>query len=284
MKKLYASLFLLCLMIIVSSCTRVDPGYVGIKVNMAGGQKGVEDFPIVTGWEFYMPGMTSIQTYPVFMQSYVYTASVHEGKAVDESITFSDMNQIPIGADINVSYSVDPMRTAAFYIKFRNDDIQGFTHGYLRNTLRDSFQIIASNYSYEDINGPKKAMFMETVKKMMNDDVNQYGVKVEQLGFVGAPRPPKQIADSINMKIQAIQNALRTENEVKQVQAEAAKTIAKAKGEADANELLAKSLTPTLMEWRKLAITEAAVAKWDGKRPMVEGANQGLLLNISPQH
>jgi regulator of protease activity HflC (stomatin/prohibitin superfamily) len=249
---------------------------------MAGDQKGVEDFPAVTGWVFYMPWVTSIQEYPIFMQSYVYTASQHEGSTTDESISFSDMSQIQIGADINVSYIIDPSKVASFYIKFRNDDIQGFTHGYLRNTLRDSFQIVASNYSYEDINGPKKASFMAEVKKMMNDDVSQYGVKVEQLGFVGSPRPPKQIADSINMKIQAIQNALRTQNEVVQVKAEAEKTIAKAKGEADANELLAKSLTPTLMEWRKLAITESAVQKWDGKRPMVEGSNQGLLLNITP--
>jgi regulator of protease activity HflC (stomatin/prohibitin superfamily) len=250
---------------------------------MAGDQKGVEDFPMVTGWVFYAPWVTMIEEYPVFMQSYVYTKSNIEGKKDDESITFSDKDQIPVGADVNVSYTLEGAKAPHFYIKFRNDDIVAFTHGYMRNTMRDSFQIIASRYTYEDINGTGKEKFMKEVRKMMNDDLGQYGITVEQLGFVGSLRPPNEISTAITMKLKANQDALRVENELRQTQAEAAKVAAKAKGEADANELLTKSLTPVLMEWRRLAVTEAAVARWDGKRPMVEGVGSGMLLNISPQ-
>ncbi len=34
----------------LASCTRIGPGHVGIEVNMAGSDKGVSDFPAVTGW------------------------------------------------------------------------------------------------------------------------------------------------------------------------------------------------------------------------------------------
>jgi hypothetical protein len=52
---------LLCVMTF-ASCTRIGAGYVGIKVNMAGDQKGVADFPAVTGWVFYAPWLTQIET------------------------------------------------------------------------------------------------------------------------------------------------------------------------------------------------------------------------------
>ena len=281
--KMCVILAVLCIGMVASGCSKIAPGWAGIKVNNAGDQKGVEDFPVVTGWVFYIPGLTIVENYPVFMQSYVYTASPTEGKAVDESITFSDKDQIPISADINISYTLDAAKVPHFYIKFRNDDINGFTHGYLRNTMRDSFQIMASRYTYEEINGMKKEQFMKDVRSMMNSELGQYGVTVEQLGFVGTPRPPKTIMEAITAKLKANQDAIRVENELRQTTAEAAKVTAKAKGEADTNELLTKSLTPTLMEWRKLAVTEAAVAKWDGKRPMVEGTGSGMLLNITPQ-
>jgi regulator of protease activity HflC (stomatin/prohibitin superfamily) len=273
-------LSLLLCMVMFASCSRIGAGYVGIKVNMAGDQKGVADFPAVTGWVFYAPWLTQIETYPVFMQSYVYTASASEGKKEDESITFSDKDQIPIGADVNVSYTLEGAKAPHFYIKFRNDDIKAFTHGYMRNTMRDAFQIIASRYTYEEINGTGKEKFMKEVRAMMNADLNLYGVTIEQLGFVGSLRPPKAISDSITLKLKANQDALRTENELRQSTAEAAKVVAKAKGEADANKLLAESLTPVLMEWRKLAVTASAVEKWDGRRPTVEGAGSGMLLSI----
>lgn len=36
-------------LLLLVGCTRIPPGYVGIKVNMYGSQKGVADFPLQTG-------------------------------------------------------------------------------------------------------------------------------------------------------------------------------------------------------------------------------------------
>jgi regulator of protease activity HflC (stomatin/prohibitin superfamily) len=129
------------------------------------------------------------------------------------------------------------------------------------------------------------------VCERINGQVSDIGVVLQQFGFIGAPRPPQNVIDSINMKIAATQNAMRVENEVRQTQAEAQKAIAKAEGEAKAaiaraegeakaNRVLAESITPELLQWRNLQIMEQAVARWDGKRPMVEGQGSGLLLQV----
>ena len=35
--------------------TRVDAGHVGIRVKLAGSDRGVQEMPVVTGWVFYNP-------------------------------------------------------------------------------------------------------------------------------------------------------------------------------------------------------------------------------------
>ena len=91
----------------------------------------------------------------------------------------------------------------------------------------------------------------------------------------------------------AIQDAIRVENEVRQTKAQAEKNVAQASGEArarvtiadgeaKANHLLSSSVTPALLEWKRWEATLAAVNKWDGVRPTVEGSGAGLLLSISP--
>jgi hypothetical protein len=55
---------------------------------------------------------------------------------------------------------------------------------------------------------------------------------------------------------------------------------AKARGEAESNRILARSITPQLVQWRQLQITEQAIARWNGARPMVEGQGSGLLLQV----
>ena len=51
---------------------RVPPGYVGIKVDLYGKDKGVEGMPLVTGAFWYNPLTTSILEYPTFVQTAIW--------------------------------------------------------------------------------------------------------------------------------------------------------------------------------------------------------------------
>jgi regulator of protease activity HflC (stomatin/prohibitin superfamily) len=273
---------ILAFAIVLSGCTRVDPGHVGIKVNMAGSDRGVDKLPIVTGWVTYLPGATQVFQYPTFMQTATWTQSPHEGSPDNEEITWNTSDQVTVTADINLSYHLDSEKVPNFYVQFRSDDLAFFTHGYLRNVARDAFNNIGSRYSFDDVNGPKKEEILGKVRERINADVTKYGVIVEQFGFIGALRPPENIINSINLKTQAIQKAMQAENELREAEAQAKKVVANAEGAAQANERLARSISPQLLEWRKLEVTDKAVSKWDGRRPMVEGSHSGLLLNINP--
>lgn len=264
-------------------CTRVSPGHVGIVINNAGTYRGVEDVPMTTGWVWYNPFTQSVLDYPTFVQTAIWTASKDEGKKdVNEEIDFNSSDQMRFTADVAVSYSLQDKGVPYFYIKFRSDDLAVFTHGFFRNEARQALNAAADKFSSEEILSTKKDELLKVARDILATRVAHYGVTIEQFALTGAPRPPQSLVDSINGKVAAIQKAQQAENELREATAQAKKAVAKAEGEAQANIKLSSSLTQSLLEWRKLQITEQAIAKWDGARPMVEGGSSGLLLSITP--
>ena len=65
------------LILLPSSVTYVNPGYVGIVIHRAGG--GVDKVPLGPGLHFRNPLTTGIEEYPVFMQTLVLAKSGNEG-------------------------------------------------------------------------------------------------------------------------------------------------------------------------------------------------------------
>ncbi|MDO8626721.1 MAG: SPFH domain-containing protein [Candidatus Magasanikbacteria bacterium] len=276
-------------------CTRIDAGHVGIVVNLAGDQRGVQDLPTQTGWVTYNPIGTSVFEYPTFVQTAVWTKSLTEGNPTNEEITFTNADQMQFAADISLAYQLQPEKVPAFYVKFRSDDLAKFTHGFLRNLAREKFDNVGGKYKTEQIMGDN-APFLAEVRKALQDELDPIGVHIEQFGFIGAPRPPQNVIDSINAKNAAMQKAMQVEGELRQTKAEAEKHIAaaegqakaevaKAKGDAEArrikadaeayaNQVVARSITPLVIEyWR--------TQKWNGQMPQVtSGNNSGLLYQL----
>jgi hypothetical protein len=56
-----------------------------------------------------------------------------------------------------------------------------------------------------------------------------------------------------------------------------------AQGEADSNKIRQSSLTPQLLELRKLENQKAMIERWNGQLPSVEGSNGALMLQLPKQ-
>jgi regulator of protease activity HflC (stomatin/prohibitin superfamily) len=275
-------------------CTTVNPGYVGIEVNKLGSQRGVSDYPQRTGFVTYNPFSTSIVEYPTFVQTAKWTKDVNEGNPQDESLTFTTKDQLVVNADVSVSYHLVGDKVPQFYVQFRLDNIDHFTYGYLHNVTRDKFNEIGGTFDIEQVmgnNGP----FLIQVRDVVQKELAAYGVQIDQLGFIGAPRPPQNVIDAINLKVQATQIALQKQTEVQQATADAQKRvaeaegdaksqIARANGEAEANRVRNSSLTPQLLELKRLENQHDLIWRWNGQRPQTEiNGAAGLMLQI-PGH
>jgi regulator of protease activity HflC (stomatin/prohibitin superfamily) len=272
--------------------TRIEAGHVGVEINLAGKQRGASDIPVRTGWVMYSPLTTQIIEFPTYVQTVKWTRDTNEGHPINEEMGFNSKEGMEILVDVSLSYAIDPTKAPEFYVKYRVDDLELFTHGILRDIVRNSLNEVASTYVVEDIYGEGKAEFLHKVEAMIESKVAPVGVGVQQFGFIGAPRVPQVIAAAITAKAQAIQQAERARNELATTQAEAAKKIAeaegdaksmvtRAEGEANANRIRQNSLTPQLLDLRRIENSRALIEKWNGQLPTVEsGQGGGMILQL----
>jgi regulator of protease activity HflC (stomatin/prohibitin superfamily) len=275
-----------------SATTRVDAGHVGIRVKLAGSDRGVQDMPVVTGWVFYNPLTEQIVLFPTSVQNVVWTASPHEGQPVDESITFSSNEGVNVNADIGLSFHIEPGLAPRLYGRFRLNDLSKLADGYMRQAVREAFNDVASRLPVQEIYGAGKSKMLAAVTQECRDIFGKDGIVIDQLTINGALRLPQNVADAINRAMEATQNAFQSRNRVAQVEAEATQAITqahgaaeaarqKAQGEADAllikaraeaqaNEIIRLSMTPAVLQYR-------ALEHWDGKLPEYNAGQLPLL-------
>src|SRR5439155_16176793 len=118
----------LMLVLSIVHVTRVNAGYVGVEVNLAGSQRGAQDIPVRTGWVFYSPLKTQIIQFPTFVQTVKWTADVGEGHPYNEENVFNSKEGQEVRADVSMSYAIDSVKVPEFYVKYRTDNLDRFTH------------------------------------------------------------------------------------------------------------------------------------------------------------
>ncbi len=251
--------------------TVVPPGHVGILVEQTGTDRGVQDIPVKTGRVFYNPWNENVLSYPTSVQRVIWTVNKSEGKEINEEINYNSKDQLVFTGDFTVAYELVAEKVPHFYVKFRNDDIDAFTHGFFRDQVRDALNEAAVQYTADDLYGSKKEEFRDKALERVRSKVLPFGVNVISLGYASSPRPPQQVADAINSKIAAIQKATQTENEIRQTEAEARKKVADAEGTAKSNDIVTKSISPQMMAWQQLKVQQSAIEKWDGHMPQYSG-------------
>jgi regulator of protease activity HflC (stomatin/prohibitin superfamily) len=268
--------------LLFKSCDRVPPGYVGIVVNAAGSNRGVEDYPVRTGRVWVNPFTEDLITFPTFQQTVSWTRDTKEGKPHDESFSFNAKGGTKIDADVSISYGFVPELVPMLYVEFKQT-AENLTENYMRSRVRDAFNAEAPNFEPIDIVATKKQELLDAVKKRLIGELEPKGFRIDYVAFITAPRPPDNIQNAINSVIEAQQNAARANAEVARVEAEAKKQKAEAQGyadallirakaDADAKKLVQASLSPQQIQYEWLQ-------KWNGVLPQVQGG-AGTLIQL----
>ena len=262
MKKIYSILMAIVLILTmsfgVSSCTTVDSGEIGIKFHKwatddtsYGGVEGT-----VKGWVFYNPFTTSVFTYPTIVQRKNY-----------EAFTVNAQDASVFTMDPQIAYHINPDKACDIFVKYRKP-IEEIENGYIRTCIYEAYRTCANSYTSDSLMS-NRAKFEADVRARLEKSLAQEGFIVDE--FTSAITPPASLSEMINAKNKAVQAALKAENEVKEAEALAKISIAKAKGNAEAtkikadaeayyNRTIAASLSP-------LIIQEDWIEKWDGKLP-----------------
>ncbi len=253
---------------LMNSCERIDAGHVGVKVNMYGSGKGVSDITEVTGWAFYNPFTQRIYEFPVFVQHKEYKQVIEEGSVVsDESFVVNSKDGSEFHVSPIINYSVQREKVPQIFGKYRRS-LPEIEQGFLKTAVYDAFRLATNKYTADELIGNRQQYEIE-VRRILEDQLLKEGFAIQQ--FTSNLVYPETFKKAIEAKNNAVQAALRAENEVKTAEAQAKIKIAtasgnaqamltQAKAEAEANQLKQKTLTPMLIQ-------QQWIERWNGKLP-----------------
>jgi len=255
-----------------SSCgyERIDAGHVGIKVNLYGDDKGVDNVTEVTGAIWYNPIKTQIYETPTFVQNAIWTADKREGSRDDQGFLLTTKDGMPVGVDVSLNYLVPADKAVAIFKKYRKP-LEEVANTVLRNYTRDGYNEAAAEFTAEEIYA-NRLEFEAKADAHVKNILEPEGFKVEKIVLVSNIRLPESVKKNIEAKVNAKQIALQKEQELAQATADANKKIEDARGEAESMKIKAaaeryayeqkqRALTPLLVQ-------QQFIEKWDGVLPV----------------
>ena len=253
----------IALVVVFQSCERIDAGHVGVKVNLYGSGKGVDDVTECTGMVFYNPITTKIYEFPTYIQHKEYKKT----EEIDNSFIVNSKDGSEFQVSPIMNYSVKREKVPAIFAKYRRS-LPEIEEGFLKTAVYDAFRLATNKYTADELIS-NRAVFEVEVRRLLEGQLLQEGFIINQ--FTSNLIYPETFKRSIEAKNNAVQSALRAENEVKTAEAQAKIKVATANGnasamlasaraEAEANSLKQKTITPMLLqlEW---------INKWNGKLP-----------------
>lgn len=249
----------------------ISPGYVGVVIDMLGDAKGVETKELHVGMHWIAP-WKNVYQFPIFEQNITW-----EGEK--NGFNFQTSEGMAVHADMGITYHLRADSVPKVFQRYRRG-MDEITHVFVRNFLRDAINKSASKTRIEDLYSGKESFF-EDIESHVKADLAPIGIEISRIYLIGRFHFPPTVISALNAKIEAMQRAQQRENELREAEAEAKKQVAQAEGaakcailkadsEAQANLVLARSVTKELIQWQ-------AVQKWDGCLPKVTGGATPLI-------
>lgn len=264
----------------LTGCERatVPAGYVGVKVDLYGDEKGVQQQEVGVG-KYWLTWNEEIYQFPTFNQLNNY----------EQPFNFQTKDSMTVTAKVGVEYYVDRSKVTKIFQTYRKG-VQEITDVNIRQNISDALIKEAGTMDIGTLAGDGKSQLLDRVTQTLKAKLDPIGIVIVKLSYTDDLGYPPQVTASINAKIEATQKALLRENEIQQTKAEAQKQIEAARGEAESQRLQAQGQADAKVA---LAKGEAesiqlrgdalrknpeimqleAINKWDGKTPTIMGGN-----------
>jgi len=278
-----AIVLLLVLIVLFIGCTRVTPTEVGFKISNSGDYRGVDSLPVITGYNFVMPGLQYIVTMPTTQQHVVWSQEQGEGAAPNQQIIVSCLGGAGFNMDVGFNYRINPNLASKIYLKYKTADLQRITDTYLRNVVRGAMQDLSGTMTVDSILN-SLPYYEHTVAENLTKRLAPEGFTVDNFNITKQPiaTDPNLVA-AINAKIKAKQDAETSKMQLQQSIAEANKLIAAARGDS-ASKVINALADAEVIRVKQQALTSSPqyidlvkAEKWDGHLSQVSGSSVPII-------
>lgn len=273
MKKLLLSA-IMALSALFSGCylpTSIDSGEVGIVKSWGAVQPDIINdgltFSLTPGEDLYI--MRTANKQAVFSHVPVTEQNQVNDTIYNSSITVITKSEegmgVTIPLDISCLYQLNPHNAVGIIKEYGTDG--AWDDKLVIRNIRSTVQQVVGKVSLDVLNRDRTT-YENRILMALNNVLAKNGVSITSFNIqvIGVP---EAINNAVLAKETAKQNAEKAKFQVLQANAEAEVEIAKAKGIAQANDILAGSLTDKLVSYKQLEISRIQAEKWDGAMPTV---------------
>lgn len=243
-----------------SSCAVVRPGEVGIKQTLGKFSKVVK----TQGTVIYNPLISRV------IKESTQTNNI---KLV---LSLPSKEGLSVNSEISILYRLEANKVASVL-----ENLGQNYESVITSVFRSAASDVCAKFFAKDMHSGMRAKIeLEILKKMkvnlekQADGIDLIGVLMKRIQL------PRGLANSIERKLQAEQDAMRLKFVLDQEKLEAERKIISAKGERDAQLIIAEGLTPEILKLKAIeAFKELAKSPnaktiiTDGKTPLIVGEN-----------
>ncbi len=238
----------------LTSCAVIKPGEVGVKQKLG----RLSDDYKTQGTIWFNPLITEVIITNVQI------------KDIELSLNLPSKEGLSVQSKISILYRIKEKSVPSV--------IKNIGLGYeniISNVFRSAAADVCAQYFAKDMHSGMRAQIEQAILEKMSETLNPQGIEIQAV-LMKSIKLPDGLANSIESKLQAEQNAMRMEFILKQEKLEAERKIIEATGAKDAQKILSEGLTEEIIRIRSieafLELAKSANAKviiTDGKSPLL---------------
>lgn len=250
----FAALFL-------SSCAVIRPGEAGVRQNLG----ELSDEVITQGTVVYNP-----------FTSKVIKEST-QTKNIKLFLSLPSKEGLSVNSEISILYRLEQNKIPSVLINLGQE-----YESVITSVFRSASSDICAQFYAKDMHSGMRAQIEAQIKEQMDEILKTQADGIQLVAvLMKSIQLPVGLANSIERKLQAEQDAMRMEFILQQERLEAERKIINAKGERDAQMILAQGLTDKIIKTRSIEafmkLSQSPNTKiiiTDGKTPMLINANE----------
>ncbi len=218
-----------CIILVASSVQVIDDGQIGVKKTLG----KISDTEVAPGLRFIIPGIQVLEIYDTKTQEIKETAAVPSSEG------------LIISLDASILYHLNPDFVAELRKTVNRNFKETLIIPYIRNEIRDTVAAYEAKTIYSQSGRKEVAgIVKETLIKKLQDR----GIIIEDVLLRDIILPQK-VTQAIELKLQKEQEAQRKEFELTAAQKDAEIEVARAKGVAEANKIIANSISQQYIQY-----------------------------------
>lgn len=184
---------------------------------------------------------------------------------------------IGIYVGMNCTAMIEEKDAAKFLYRYNNTPLETIIDTDIKKMVEDRFNVETAKYTSTELSS-KKGEIMEAVKAYVIDYFADYGITITVLGMkegISYENPAIQAAidEKFASEQQLVIQQNKNEANIAKAEAEAQALILAANAQAEANRILAESLTDEIL-------AQMYYEKWNGELPYLYGADGTPLIQV----